>query len=286
MGNEQKVNEENKIKKEKKNVNECYFKSLNDALSEIQATFLRLSKYKNTLYSNDKIGLFLFFLFECLYSFFEPHFSKEIKYESYELTKAFRQHIYQTVYDQFWSKCLDVKNKRLFNEDKVNKRLKLKQPAYKLRINDNMLSYAFLMNLPGLNENCATQFGALYSMLGGIDDKEMDMAPLKPWIDQIDLSFNETYCMLLYLWFILDVELPAAPYNFIGKRSQKKNQNQNNNNNNNVQSISSPKQNKKNQHQNKPQHNKANKKQNHQKKKHNKKKQKTKPVVLFKMGGM
>merc|ERR1739842_81824 len=62
--------------------------------------------------------------------------------------------------------------------------------------------------------------GALYDMLGGIDE---DMTPLKPWMDMMDFSFHEIYCLLLYLWFILDVELPTAPYKFIGiVKEQKK----------------------------------------------------------------
>merc|ERR1712228_1070810 len=146
-----------------------------------------------------------------------------------------------------------------------NKKIKFKEPAYKLRPADNPLSWKFLMNLPGLNENNATQIGALYSMLGGIDDNDLDMTPLKPWMEMMDFSFNEIYCILLYLWFILDVELPAAPYPFIGiKREQKKKEkvkNQNNGNKNNKRQqnmVKAPKQTKK---QNQKQIKKNNKKQ-------------------------
>merc|ERR1712228_602641 len=76
-----------------------------------------------------------------------------------------------------------------------NKKIKFKEPAYKLRPADNPLSWKFLMNLPGLNENNATQIGALYSMLGGIDDNDLDMTPLKPWMEMMDFSFNEIYCI-------------------------------------------------------------------------------------------
>merc|ERR1712113_38835 len=258
--NEQKMNG-NENKNKDKGKNECYFEHLNDALSELQGIFVKLGSYKDTLYSNDKIGLFLVFLFESLYPNFEMNFSKNFKYSSFELTKKYRQHIYQTLYDQFWSKCLDLKNKELFNNDLKNKKLKLKMSSYRLRKNDNLLSWNVLMNLPSLNENCGTQFGALYDMLAAIDD-DMDMSPLKPWINQMDLSFNETYSILLYLWFILDIELPSPPYTFIANKNMKKMKKQSN-------ITTKPKQNKSqqnnnNHHQNKNNNNNQNKKKQNQ----------------------
>jgi len=107
-------------------------------------------------------------------------------------------------------------------KDEASNKLKFKQPAYKLRPDDNLLSWKFLMNLPGLDENNATQIGSLFDMLGMVDDSDLDMSPMKPWMDMMSLSFNETYCILLYLWFILDVELPLAPYPFIGIKQKVK----------------------------------------------------------------
>eukprot|EP01083_Nonionella_stella_P031659 86684_1 len=265
---------------------ECYFEFLTDAKSEMQRAFVKLSNFKQTLLANDKVGLFLVFLFECFYSFFEFDFDSKFRYESVELTKAWRQHIYQTVYEQFWSK-MDGAQK--FDEE----RIKLKQASFKLRLRENVLRWnPFLYKLPALTENNATQFGALFDMLGAIDDDTMDMSPLKPWIDQMDLRADETYCMLLYLWLILDVELPCAPYKFIQLRKKEcrdaaaasneaKSPKQNNNN--------KQKKHKQKQNQTESKKKKNNKKQNqqtHKRNKGNKKKQKTKPVVLFKMGGM
>jgi len=172
-----------------------------------------------------KTGLFLLFLFECLYSVFQLNFVKELKYESFELTKSYRQHIYQTVYDHFWSKSLDINNKNLFNVDKTNKKIKFNEPSYRLRPNDNIFSWNILMNLPTINEFSGTQFSGLYDMLLAIDEINDDTTThLKLWIDQIiqSVSFNEVYPILLYVWFILDIEIPAAPYNFIIKQKNKK----------------------------------------------------------------
>merc|ERR1712019_248221 len=106
-------------------------------------------------------------------------------------------------------------------------KIKLKVPAFRMRPNENVLSWKFMMNLPGLNQNNAVQVGSLYDMLGCVDDNDLDMSPLKSWMDMMDLSFKEIYCILLYLYFILSTELPAAPYPFTGMQKEQKKKVQN-----------------------------------------------------------
>jgi len=203
---------------------DAHFARVNDALSELQSAYLRLSNMKKTIYSKDKTALFLIFLFESFYPTFELNFGNKLERTSVELTKKYRQHIYQCVFDQFWSKDAMLRKQDGIKVD-ANGQMKFKQAAFRLRPNENMLSWKLLMNLPKLDRNNATQIGALYDMLGGIDE---DMTPLKPWMEMMDFSFNEIYCLLLYLWFILDVELPTAPYKFIGVVKKKAAVNMNN----------------------------------------------------------
>merc|ERR1711933_443175 len=112
-----------------------------------------------------------------------------------------------------------------------------------------------------------------------------DMSPLKAWLDMIELPFNEIYCLLLYLWFILDVELPAAPYGIIRKREDNNNNNKRKEQQKHQQKAmnngapKSPKQNKKQLNQ---KQNKKNKKQNQ--KRNNKKKPKSVAFDVFDLG--
>ena len=282
-----KVQSEQKVdvneKTNDKGASECYFDNLNDALSELQSVYIKLTDYKEGMLKQDKVGLFLAFLFESLYPIFELNFGT-LKYESPELTKQFRQHIYQTVYDQFWSKHLDTNNKELFNMGP--KTIKLKESTFKLRPNVNILDWSVVMNLPSITQTLCTQLSSLYDMLSVIDDDTMDMSPIKTWLEMMDLPFKEIYPILLYIWFILDVEIPSPPYDFIPTKKPKPsnkgntnktkpNDNCNDNDSNNNISGGSPNGNR----------NRQNR-QNQGKKKNNKKKQKQKPVVLFKMGGM
>merc|ERR1719219_3130078 len=86
---------------------------------------------------------------------------------------------------------------------------------------DNMFSWQYLVNVPNLNEEVATRIGGLYEMLEAIDDSELDMSPLQLWVDQMEFSITQVYPLLLYIWFLMDTELPAAPYPFIQKPKPK-----------------------------------------------------------------
>merc|ERR1712217_672206 len=86
---------------------------------------------------------------------------------------------------------------------------------------DNMFSWPYLVNVPNLNEEIATRIGGLYEMLEAIDDTELDMSPLQLWVDQMEFTITQVYPLLLYIWFLMEKQLPKAPYPFIQKPKPK-----------------------------------------------------------------
>merc|ERR1712087_27431 len=71
-----------------------------------------------------------------------------------------------------------------------------------------------------MSETAATQLSGLFDMMLAMVEEgsvvsEEEFAPLKPWVEQMDFSFVEVYPLLLYIWLILDVALPAPPYPFV-----------------------------------------------------------------------
>merc|ERR1712087_1033604 len=71
-----------------------------------------------------------------------------------------------------------------------------------------------------MSETAATQLSGLFDMMLAMVEEgsvvsEEGFTPLKPWVEQMDFSFAEVYPLLLYIWLILDVDLPAPPYPFV-----------------------------------------------------------------------
>merc|ERR1712113_446288 len=168
----------------------------------------------------DKIGMFLVFLIEFLYPKFQSNFSSHFRYESTELRKRYRQHIYQAMYKKIWSPQLTAKSGMVIVDDKGG--IDLKQASYRLvGEEENMFSWQYLVNVPNLNEEIATRIGGLYEMLVAIDDEELDLSPLQLWVDQMEFTITQVYPLLLYIWFLMEKDLPAAPYPFIQKPKPK-----------------------------------------------------------------
>jgi hypothetical protein len=152
------------------------------------------------------------------------------------LRKNFRQHIFQTVYDQYWSQYHPNSKKKaaagFFKINKPSKLLKLENSSYILRCNENLFSWKILMHLPMFREYSGMQLQGMFDMLKNIetfDDDEstgesLSMSifnPLIAWVEQIQLNFEECYALLLYIWVILDVQLPLPPYQFVLKAKPK-----------------------------------------------------------------
>jgi len=256
---QQKIKEKKPAKVEKKAQqpqqqpqSSSYFTMVLDAKSELQGAFVRMSSLGN----GERVGEFLVFLFSCLYPIFERDFETEMSVGCERLSRRYRQHVFQTLYDQFL-----VKSPEVVVSVPNEKRLRLQHSAYQIREGENVVSWRFMMALPGVSENAATQLSGLFDMmLAMADEEEVDLTMLKPWVEQMDFSFAEVYPLLLYLWLILDVDLPAPPYPFIKPKVRRQVQQQV------PQQVKRP--------------------QMSARRMKKKKQAKAKPVVLFKMGGM
>lgn len=188
-----------------------YFAMVLDAKCELQRAFVRMSSLGN----GDRVGAFLVFLFSCLYPTFERDFEGAMSDGCSELSRRYRQHIFQTLYDKFLQRAPSV----IMSAPK-DARLKLSGAAYLVRAGENVVSWRFMRSLPGMSETAATQLSGLFEMMLAMVEEgnavsEEEFAPLKPWVEQMDFSFAEVYPLLLYIWIIVDVDLPAPPYPFI-----------------------------------------------------------------------
>ena len=147
---------------------------------------------------------------------FSEQFDSYLVYESFELSRRYRQHIYQALCKKVWS-IGDNVQMMVMDE---NGAVQLKQASY-LMVSDNMFSWMYLVNVPNLTEEAETQIGGLYDMLDNIDDSDLDFSPLTLWMEQMEFEIKEVYPLLLYIWFMLDLQLPASPYKFIKKPKTK-----------------------------------------------------------------